>query len=820
MVTEEAKEPTRKQWRGFWAMIVQQSQNAFNDKLAQFTLIPLGAALGISLESQAGIMIALPFILFAPIAGWMSDRYSKRNVMIGAAVAQVVILIWIVVSVKLHSLNSAMLGFFLLAVQSAFYSPAKIGINKELLGSNHLGFAAGIQTMSSLAAILAGQILAGWIFDHRYKEFGGSDAAAWQAAFPPLVIIALISVPALLITWLIPPTPPQPCRTPLSWKLSISHFTDLKTLWSDVPLRWASWGVSYFWGFAAFINLWSIKVAKDLTDGKEGYGTMSSQFMAAASLGMVAGFAATAWILRKKIDLGWVPIGGVAMALIAMLLAWIPPGGWPFLTVLALLAFASAIFLAPLHAWMQDRYPADQRGELQSAVNLQDCLAGIIAIALIFGFEWMAQRLGISAMLGFGIQMFFAGLLTIVLTMWLMRNIRCNTLRLLGNLMIKRIYTLKVVGADHVPAAGGVLILPNHVTFADAFWISASMERPVRFVMDEAFMKKPWIKKFVGHFNTITIRQDQPLAAMRIIIDALKDGDAICFFPEGQLTRTGGLSALQRGCELIAKKAGAPIIPLWCDGAWGSIFSYERGVFFRKLPRALPYPLTLAFGPAMEAKSATRTNIGNALLDCSARALDARFSDAEWQTRELKSNPQDLLERRRIWINAYQIGQVHALQRDACFFYHPQDPIANELPALFLAFPELFKATPTALDSWQEGVWVGGNFLREMFEKQPPTMRLDFYDLSDRALEPIESPRIRHFPCLAIAGKVIAMSMPDPVPGPDPHLQQVGSCHKTWGKLLPGWVLRDGKCYGPAADDAGLMLPQGAHIDEEFLVRS
>ena len=72
-------EPTRRQWVGFWSMIVQQTQNAFNDKMAQFILIPLGGAVSVAVESWAGLMIALPFVLFAPLAGWLSDRFSKRT---------------------------------------------------------------------------------------------------------------------------------------------------------------------------------------------------------------------------------------------------------------------------------------------------------------------------------------------------------------------------------------------------------------------------------------------------------------------------------------------------------------------------------------------------------------------------------------------------------------------------------------------------------------------------------------------------------------------------------------------------------------------
>jgi acyl-[acyl-carrier-protein]-phospholipid O-acyltransferase/long-chain-fatty-acid--[acyl-carrier-protein] ligase len=128
--------------------------------MAQFLLVPLGAAVGIAVESYAGILIALPFVLFAPLAGWVNDRFSKRTVLIGSAIFQLVVLLWITVEVMQHRLVGAMSGFFLLAVQSAFFSPAKIGLNKELLGTKHLGMASGLQQAMAMLAILAGQIAA------------------------------------------------------------------------------------------------------------------------------------------------------------------------------------------------------------------------------------------------------------------------------------------------------------------------------------------------------------------------------------------------------------------------------------------------------------------------------------------------------------------------------------------------------------------------------------------------------------------------------------------------------------------------------------
>ena len=191
----------------------------------------------------------------------------------------------------------ALCGFFALAVQGAFFSPAKIGINKELVGSKHLGFAAGIQQMTAMLAILAGQIFAGWLFDHRFMGHGGGFEVAWQAALAPLLLLAALSVPALALAWAVPRVPAQG-GPKFTAKLAVSHFINLADLWRDAPLRRASFGVAFFWGFAAFINLWSVKLAKVLTGGGEGFGTLSSIFMAAASLGMAAGFGFASFLLR------------------------------------------------------------------------------------------------------------------------------------------------------------------------------------------------------------------------------------------------------------------------------------------------------------------------------------------------------------------------------------------------------------------------------------------------------------------------------------------------------------------------------------------
>jgi acyl-[acyl-carrier-protein]-phospholipid O-acyltransferase/long-chain-fatty-acid--[acyl-carrier-protein] ligase len=868
-MTEESPvfEPTRRQWTGYWSMIVQQTQNAFNDKMAQFILIPLagavafrmpmpgGAELGV--ESAAGLMIALPFVLFAPIAGWLSDRFSKRDVMLATAILQLIVLIWICGAVWIKNMPLALFGFFMLAVQSAFFSPAKIGINKELVGSRHLGFATSMQQMMAMLAILVGQIIAGWLFDRRYQALGGGEVHAWQAALNPLILLTLMAVPTLLLAWIIPRVPAQGGGA-FSARVAVSHFAHLADLWRDAPLRRGAFGVAFFWGFGGFINLWSVKLAKEISGGGEGFGTLSSMFMAAASLGMAAGFGCASFLLRRRIELGWVPLAGISMTVCSVALAYCPvgsaagylhlletdplsfafhsPGEALFLLTLGLLAFSSAIFLAPLNAWMQDHYPPAKRGELQAAVNLQDCLAGILAVAAIAVFEIYTRSLGMTPLAGFRMQMIFISITCLIATLLIIRMLPADFIRVIGVGLVRVIYRIRTAHPERLPAKGGVLLLPNHVTFADAFFISAACPRPVRFVMDEAFTASTAIRVFTGIFDTVNIRRDQSLEAIRIVIRALRNGDVVCLFPEGQLTRTGSLSTLQRGFELIARKAGHPLIPVWSDGAWGSVFSFERNRFFHKIPHHLKYGITVAFGQAIDPEHADLETVRNGMLAASSDAVARRFAGRVWSRRmPQEENPAvaafraaDAHARRRLWINGHQIGMVNALPRRQVFHLLRDDPLLAGLLGLTAAFPALFRASIRLHDNFDgdhDAIWVGGDVLRhEIHYSQITARQIQFYDFGPEALKPVERGGLCHCPCLALDGLVVAMSMPHPPPVPAGLDPQPGRKPRSWGKLLPGWHIGidaasgGSVVKGPAAPHHGLALPAGCTLDAEGFI--
>ncbi|MGL4400413.1 MAG: MFS transporter [Luteolibacter sp.] len=822
-------EPQEKAWLGFWCLLIQQMQSVFTERMAQFALIALvvfewsnPVSEGLDVPTVAGLLIALAMMMVAPIAGWVSDRFSKRKVILVAASAQVAVLVGICLAVTLQNMPLALIGVLALAVSGAFLSPAKIGINRELLGSKHLSFAVGIQQMTTMFATVCGLILAGWLFDHR---IGGMERV-WQAVYGPLLMLTVVSVPAILLVLVIPQVPAR-CGPEFTLKLVFSHFIYVADLWRDLPMRRASLGEAFFWGFAVYIYLWAAKLPKLLTGSSEEFGAATTALM----LGLVVGFGVAALLLRKRIELGWVPLAGLAMTVVAFIIAFMTPVGWTFSVALGALAFSSAIYLVPLAAWIQDQYPAEQRGRLQAAVNFQNCIAGISAVLVICIFESGAKALGISTALVFRFEIGFIGIVCGFVTWSILWLLPGSFIRLVGGAMIRSIYRMGVVNPERIPPKGGALLLPNHVTFADGLYISAVCPRPVRFVMDEAFMAHRAIRLFVSIFDTVTIRRDQPREAIRIIIDALKKGDLVCLFPEGQLSRTGTLNELRRGFELIAKKAGHPLIPIWCDGSWGSIFSFERGCFFRKWPYRLPYGMTVAFGREIRSADGDLETVRRGLLSASAAAVGRRFEGSAWCTRVPKAkNPATRKymanhesTRRRIWVNGHQIGQVNGLQRHQPFHVLSGDTSVSALLGVLLTFPELFGAvckTHDAVNGDLAGAWVGGDSMRREFAHTQLSVEVVFYDFGESALEPILRAGLLHCPCLAVDGMVIAMSMPHPRKPTDGSEEQTGHKLGTWGKLLPGWFLDSPeggalRAFGPGAPEHGLVLPAGSFLDAE-----
>src|ERR1700691_3967804 len=176
-------------------------------------------------------------------------------------------------------------------------------------------------------------------------------------------------------------------------------------------------------------------------------------------------------------------------------------------------------------------------------------------------------------------------------------------IRVIVWLLTHTIYRLRVVGRENFPRTGGALLVSNHMSLVDALLLMGASRRPVRFLIFKDIYDQPYIKPFAKMIRAIPIssqlRPRDMIHSLRAASEAIRNGEIVCIFAEGQITRIGQLLPFRRGLERIMKGLDAPIVPVYLDGVWGSIFSYERGRFIWKLPRRIPYPITVSFGEQM-----------------------------------------------------------------------------------------------------------------------------------------------------------------------------------------------------------------------------
>ncbi len=191
-------------------------------------------------------------------------------------------------------------------------------------------------------------------------------------------------------------------------------------------------------------------------------------------------------------------------------------------------------------------------------------------------------------------------------------------------LLARRLYRVTTLGAERLPE-GGALLLANHLSYVDVLVLQMACPRPIRFVGHENLPKVSWFFRWVFRITgTIPVSPENALATTRRVSECLSRGEYVLLFPEGAISRTGQLMKIQRGFELMARRAGVPVVPVAHDGLWGSVFSFSGHRYVLKWPRVMPTPVCVAWGEAIPAGRADAGTVRRALLDLGRTAFEAR----------------------------------------------------------------------------------------------------------------------------------------------------------------------------------------------------
>lgn len=406
---ENASEKTP--WGSFWSLTVIQSMNALNEKGVQFLLIGLGIWMAMELQYSLSVLIVLPFVLFSPLGGWLADRFCKTRLLQAMVLLQVVVLVGMSLGLWWEQLELAIGCFAIFCVQAMFFSPAKKGLVKDIVGSANIGFASGVMEISTMLALLIGQIGALYLIYTLLKMWGPD--AGWQAAALPCACCTAGAVIVFIMSLFIPRYPAL-SRRPFRWSLLWCHFSQLRMLWQHKTLRNSEIGIGYFWFIASVMMLIVLQMAAEAhpVESKADFLQILGQQKDSALLfawlsgGSITGGLCASIICARKIRTWVASAGGAGMTLGCIALSFLPYGTPAFFAALTLTGFMAAGYLVPLNALLQDKADDDKRGDVIAAGNLVDCFLGILAVGLQGGLhaagippQWQCALLAASSAL-------------------------------------------------------------------------------------------------------------------------------------------------------------------------------------------------------------------------------------------------------------------------------------------------------------------------------------------------------------------------------------------------------------------------------------
>jgi acyl-[acyl-carrier-protein]-phospholipid O-acyltransferase / long-chain-fatty-acid--[acyl-carrier-protein] ligase len=585
---------SRESLSGFWALIVTQFQGAFSDNALKWLVISMIAGLDFTDEKRdqlvgiVGALFALPFILFSMTGGFFADRFSKRTVTIGIKFFEILVMLLVLTGLATNHLYFLIGCIFLMEVHSAIFGPSKYGLLPELLPEKKLSWGNGVIELGTFLAIIAGTVAGGQLC----KLF--SAKPAWSG----LILIAL-AVFGLLTSLGITKIPAAAPTKKFRANFIADLWAQIKIIRRDRPLWLAVVGNTYFFAIAALIQFLIVIYAKDVLNISDP--ASASYLQAAVAIGIGVGSFAAGYFSGGKIETGLIPLGAIGLTICAGLLGQNHLSYGAVTTGLAALGFFSGFFIVPISALLQHRPAREQKGGVLAAANLLSFVGIFLASGI---FYLCASILKLSAPEIFLIVAFA----TLAATIYLLILLPDALLRFVLWCLTHSFYRIRILGRDHIPEKGGALFVCNHVSLADALLLIAATDRSVRFLMFKDIYEKRWVKPFAKILRTIPVSSEQRprelIQALQTASAAIQNGEVVCIFAEGQITRIGQLLPFRRGLERIMKNVDAPIIPVALDGVLGGPLSFHRGRMVHLLTAHCPHPVTVSFGQPMPATAA------------------------------------------------------------------------------------------------------------------------------------------------------------------------------------------------------------------------
>jgi acyl-[acyl-carrier-protein]-phospholipid O-acyltransferase / long-chain-fatty-acid--[acyl-carrier-protein] ligase len=612
----------------FIGLLLTQFLGTTNDNILRWLAIgigkhhiadPLHASAVLSIGSGC---LVIPYLLLAAPAGYLADRYSKRSVIIGCKFAEIVLMATAIIVIGYGHVSLMFAVVALIGAQAALFGPAKLGSIPEMLQPHKISAANGALGLATVIAVALGTSVGNWLAD----AMGASTDRLWTSA---LVLIG-IAMAGWIASLLIMPLKAADPKRAFPWDMARQTVRDLKILGHDKALLRVALGIMFFWTLAMLANL---NVDQFAFEGNATKQTQVIALLASLIAGVGAGSVLAGVWSGGNVELGILPIGAGGLALFSFLLytvqgSLVDPAGTYTLSYLAACAFllllgiSAGLFDVPLASYMQDRSPHHHRGAILAASNFLT-YGGMLVAAVVYG----VLRQPVYGEAFFKSQEIFlmCGVATVPVFIYIILVIPQATIKFLAWLVTHSIYRIHVYGRENIPEEGGAILVPNHTSWLDGLLMFATSARQIRMLMDAELIDTLRAHGFAHLMGAIPIKPS-PKSTKRAIEmsrEALNAGELVCIFAEGGISRSGQLQRFKTGVLEIQRGTSAPIIPVWLDEIWGSIFSFRGGKFFWKWPSLKPRRVSIWFGKPVDDPTDIH-KVRQAVQDLGAEAVAGR----------------------------------------------------------------------------------------------------------------------------------------------------------------------------------------------------
>lgn len=615
--------------RRFLPFFLAQFLGAANDNLFKFAFTVLVTyQLQVSwLEPKvAGLVIGalfiLPFLLLSATSGQWADKYDKAFIMRSVKLMEVGIMVLAGLGFWFQLVPLLLGCVFLMGLHSTFFGPVKYAYLPQHLREHELTGGNGLVEMGTFVAILLGNV-------------GGGLLMGIPVVGPHWVAASCFGV--ALAGWLtaraIPASPSSDPDLKLNWNPVSETWRNLRLAWQYPSVFRSLLGISWMWFFGAVFLSQFPSFARDVLHGNE---QVASLLLVVFSVGIAIGSLLCETFSHRHVEIGLVPIGAVGMTVFAFDLylaaSGLPqlPGAalytvgefvavhahWRVMADLALLAFSAGLYSVPMYALIQLRAQPSHRARIIAANNILNALfmivSSLLAGAMLAAGFTIPQVFGATALLN---------VVVVGYVFWLMPE---YIVRLVMLFVTRIVYRLRVRGDLNIPTDGAAILVCNHVSFVDAVILGVISPRPMVFIMDHRIFKTPGIGWFFKLVKAIPIapQKEDPKAyeaAFARARQVLSEGELLCLFPEGGITRDGTLQPFKAGVMKILETNPVPVIPSALHNLWGSTFSRIEGAAMAKpLRRGLFNRIGLVVGEPIAPQDVTPERLQTrvqALLD-------------------------------------------------------------------------------------------------------------------------------------------------------------------------------------------------------------